>query len=100
MMLEISRCADFSEIPFIDIGALGGGDTVEADVVKAIRNASEHVGFFYAVNHGIAPDATRGILAACERFFSMPQPQRDKIYLIKSPHYRGYLPIGVRGQTE
>jgi isopenicillin N synthase-like dioxygenase len=98
-MLEISRRADFSEIPVIDIGALGRADAAELEVVKAIRDASMHVGFFYVTNHGIAPDETRGMFAACERFFSLPQVQRDKLYLINSPSYRGYLPIGVLGQN-
>jgi isopenicillin N synthase-like dioxygenase len=97
-MLEISRRADFSEIPIIDIGALGSANAAEADVVKAIRDASEHVGFFYAANHGIALDEIRRILAASEGFFAIPQAQRDKVFLINSPNYRGYLPIGARGQ--
>jgi isopenicillin N synthase-like dioxygenase len=98
-MLEISRRADFSEIPVIDIGALGCGNTAEAKIVDAIREASEHVGFFYAANHGIAPSETRGMFAACERFFSIPQTERDKLHLINSPNYRGYLPIGVLGSN-
>src|SRR3982075_1658050 len=98
-MLEISRHADFSEIPVIDIGTLGSANAAELDVVKAIRDASMHVGFFYVTNHGIAPAETRGIFAACERFFSIPQVQRDKLYLINSSNYRGYLPIGVLGQN-
>jgi len=98
-MLEISRRADFSEIPVIDIGALGRAGTAEADVIKAIRDASMHVGFFYVTDHGILPTDTRGMFAVCERFFALPQAQRDKVYLINSPHYRGYLPIGVLGQN-
>jgi hypothetical protein len=50
-MLEISRRADFSEIPLIDIGSLGTGTAAEANVVASIRAASEYVGFFYAINH-------------------------------------------------
>lgn len=98
-MLEISRRADFSEIPVIDIGALGKGDAAERDIVAAIRDASMHVGFFYVTNHGIAPDETRGMFSACEHFFALPQEQRDSLYLINSPQFRGYLPIGVLGQN-
>src|SRR5580658_5356518 len=50
-MLEMSRRADFSEIPIVDIGALGGGGSAESAVVAAIRDAAENVGFFYAANH-------------------------------------------------
>jgi isopenicillin N synthase-like dioxygenase len=99
-MLEMSRRADFSEIPIVDIGALGGGGSAESAVVAAIRDAAENVGFFYAANHGIALAEIRGMFAACERFFALPQARRDAIYLVKSPNYRGYLPIGVLGQTD
>ena len=99
-MFEVSRRADFNEIPVVDIGALGAGNAAEFDIVKAIRSASEDVGFFYAVNHGIAPVEIRGIFDACQRFFSMPQVQRDNIFLVNSPNYRGYLPIGARGTAE
>jgi isopenicillin N synthase-like dioxygenase len=99
-MLEVSRRADFSEIPIIDVGSLGSGTDAEANVVASIRAASEYVGFFYAINHGIASDEIRSIFAAVKSFFALPQVQRDAIYLVNSPNYRGYLPIGVRGTTE
>jgi isopenicillin N synthase-like dioxygenase len=95
--MEISRRADFSEIPIIEIADLGRANAAEAEVVQAIRDASEHVGFFYIKNHGIPVAETRGIFAACERFFAIPQAERDRIYLVNSPNYRGYLPIGVLG---
>jgi isopenicillin N synthase-like dioxygenase len=98
--MEISRRADFSEIPMIDIGALGTPGAAESEVVRAIRDASEHVGFFYISGHGIARAEIDAMLKACELFFALPQAQRDAIYLVKSPNYRGYLPIGVIGRNE
>lgn len=95
--MEISRRADFSEIPIIDITPLGRADAAEQEVVRAIRDACEHVGFFYIKGHGIPLDDMTAIFTACERFFAIPQPERDAIYLVNSPHYRGYLPIGVLG---
>jgi isopenicillin N synthase-like dioxygenase len=99
-MLEISRRAAFSEIPIIDIGSLGTGTAAETNVAASIRTASEYVGFFYAINHGIDSDEIRSIFAATKSFFALPQAQRNAIYLINSPNYRGYLPIGVRGTAE
>jgi isopenicillin N synthase-like dioxygenase len=98
-MLDVSRRADFSEIPMIDMGALGSGGMAEDDIVRSIREASEHVGFFYVRNHGVPLAETHGMFAACAQFFAMPQAQRDALYLINSPNYRGYLPIGVLGQN-
>jgi isopenicillin N synthase-like dioxygenase len=96
--MEISRRADFSEIPIIDLAPLGGGGAAEAKLVAAIRDASERVGFFYIFNHGIPRAELQSIFRACERFFALPQAERDRIYLVNSPHYRGYLPIGVLGK--
>ncbi len=95
--MEISRRADFSEIPIIDITPLGRADAAEQEVVGAIRDACEHVGFFYIKGHGVPLDDMKAIFTACECFFAIPQAQRDAIYLINSPQYRGYLPIGVLG---
>ena len=97
--MEISRRADFSEIPIIDIEPLGRDDANEAKVARAIRDASEHVGFFYISNHGVPRRETQNIFKTCERFFSLPQAERDRIYLINSPNYRGYLPIGALGKN-
>jgi isopenicillin N synthase-like dioxygenase len=97
--MEISRRADFSEIPIIDIEPLGREGAAEAKVISAIRDASEHVGFFYIRNHGVPQQELQTIFKTCERFFALPQGERDRIYLVNSPNYRGYLPIGVLGKN-
>jgi isopenicillin N synthase-like dioxygenase len=95
--IAASRRAQFNEIPIIDISELGRDTRAEAATVSAIRHACEDVGFFYATGHGI--DSTRfdDIFAQCRRFFAIPQVERDALLLTNSPYYRGYLPIGARG---
>jgi len=95
-----SRRADFNEIPVIDLAELGRDSSAEVAVVAAIRDACENVGFFYAANHGIDAALLDGIFGQCRRFFSLPQPSRDALLLTNSPHYRGYLPIGARGDNK
>lgn len=95
--MDVSRRADFSEIPIIDIEALGSGNAAAAKAIAAIREASERVGFFYIRNHGIPNSELENIFKACERFFSMPQSERDQLYLINSKNFRGFLPIGALG---
>jgi isopenicillin N synthase-like dioxygenase len=97
--MEFSRRADFSEIPIIDIEPLGREGAHEAKVVDAIKDASVHVGFFYICNHDIPHREVQNIFQACERFFSLSQAERDRIYLVNSPNYRGYLPIGALGKN-
>ncbi len=100
MGIKASRRADFSEIPIIDIAALGPCTTAEGAAVAAIRHACENVGFFYVANHGVETRLLDGIFAECQRFFALPQSDRDALLLTKSPHYRGYLPIGARGDNK
>ncbi len=97
--MKFSRRADFSEIPIIDIEPLGREGAHEAKVVAAIKDASVHVGFFYICNQDIPHREVQNIFQACERFFSLSQAERDRIYLVNSPNYRGYLPIGALGKN-
>ena len=97
MDVQAAPTLDVKTIPVIDIGALGSATPQEDAIVAAIRAASESVGFFYIVNHGIAPGEIDAIFTACEAFFALPQAERDRLYLVRSRHYRGYLPIGVLG---
>ena len=63
--------------------------------MRAIRDASEHVGFFYIKDHGVPSADMTAIFTACDASSRPRRPERDTIYLVNSPHYRGYLPIGV-----
>ena len=82
-----------NEIPVVDIGDIDAA-------VGEIRSAAENVGFFYAKNHGVPLALQDSMFEQCRRFFALPQEQRDALLLTKSPHYRGYLPIGARGSDQ
>jgi isopenicillin N synthase-like dioxygenase len=71
-MFEISRRAEFTEIPTIDIGALETPGLQETAVVEAIREASENVGFFYIANNSVPLSEIRAIFSACDHFFILP----------------------------
>jgi len=93
--MQMTQRLDVTQIPIIDIGVLGSER--QAGVISAIRQACEQSGFFYITNHGIPQSEIDAIFSACENFFALPQAERDALYLVKSPNYRGYLPIGVLG---
>ena len=43
------------ELPIIDLGGLAGGDeTALRRIAREIGEACRTIGFFYAVNHGVA----------------------------------------------
>ena len=92
-IVAATRRADFSEIPIIDVGNIDR-------TVEEIRDAAENVGFFYAKNHGVPLAQQDGMFEQCRRFFALPQAERDALLLTNSPNYRGYLPIGARGNDQ
>jgi isopenicillin N synthase-like dioxygenase/dienelactone hydrolase len=98
--LPPSRQASFSEIPVISLAALSEGGAAEAATVDAIRRASEQVGFFYATDHGVVPAQLAGILEQARRFFALPKAELEKISIVGSPVFSGYLGVGERGANQ
>ncbi len=78
--------------PIIDVsplfeGAPGGGATVG----REIRQASERIGFFLIVNHGVPTDLRKRIFEENARFHALPLERKLEIKL--SPYFRGYQPF-------
>jgi isopenicillin N synthase-like dioxygenase len=97
MVVAASRQADFSEIPVIDIDALGRGDAAEGKVIGSIRQACEEVGFFYISNHGVSQPLIDELFVQSERFFQLPETERHKIHVAQSSCFRGYHPSDTLG---
>jgi len=79
-------------IPVIDVapafrGAPGGRDAVAAQV----RRASEQVGFFYVVGHGVPEALIDSAFAASREFHALPLS--DKLALKLNQNNIGYLPV-------
>jgi isopenicillin N synthase-like dioxygenase len=99
MAVAAQRRVAVGEVPVIDIAPLGGDRAAEAAVVAEMRRACEATGFFYIANHGIAPATVAEMFRQSRRFFALPLAARQAVSLTKSPLYRGYLPIGARGEN-
>lgn len=67
------RPARDGEVPLISLAALNTGDGAgTAKIGAEIREACERIGFFYALDHGVA-DATIGdVFEQAKRFFDQP----------------------------
>ncbi|MDA2892514.1 isopenicillin N synthase family oxygenase [Mycolicibacterium sp. BiH015] len=59
-----------------------------------LRRVAHEVGFFYLAGHGVPGDLAQRLLAAARRLFALPQPVKDDIAMINSPHFRGYTRLG------
>jgi len=92
--LMSARAIAFEEIPVIDIGAMFGSDAAaKLGVARAIRQASETVGFFYIRNHGVAERDLERTFELGRRFFDLPLAEKLAIHQRLSPHHAGYTPL-------
>ena len=64
------------KLPVIDLTGLAEGDEAALRrIAREIGEACRRIGFFYVVNHGVAP-MTRAAFAQSRAFFALPR--RDK----------------------
>ena len=93
-------------IPKIDITDLinqGIKSPLSFNVIKEIKKASEEIGFFTIINHGISTDSINNILSNSRNFFSLSL--REKLNFApkkwnknNNTFYRGYFPSSVNGK--
>lgn len=76
-----------NSLPVID---LGRGDTAAAEIDAACRTH----GFFYIVGHGLPDAVTATAFDASRRFFALPEAEKSRWHIDRSPCRRGFDPIG------
>ena len=81
-----------SSVPLIDLaGAFDPGPDRE-EVVDAVRQACQDIGFLVVTGHGVSDEAISGIEAVSREFFSLPY--EEKIRCVGGPGvFRGYTPV-------
>jgi isopenicillin N synthase-like dioxygenase len=93
MAYATARQIELSEIPVVDIGALVAGDPAgSAAAGRAMREASERIGFFYVSNHGVPQPAIDGVFGAARDFFALPDAQKEKAKV--NALHRGWIGHG------
>ncbi|HWK46813.1 MAG TPA: 2-oxoglutarate and iron-dependent oxygenase domain-containing protein [Stellaceae bacterium] len=94
-----ARLAAFDEIPIVDIS--GAADPKRrADLVRDVVSVAERVGFMYVVGHGVGDDTFDRVFDMSRRFFDLPESEKRKIHITRSPQYRGYLGLLEKGDTD
>ncbi len=76
------------KIPVIDLRA------DSARVAAQMREAAMASGFFYVSHHGVAQPLIDAQMAMTQRFFDLPQADKDRISLRHSRAMRGYEGLG------
>lgn len=94
-----ARVADAgAEIPIIDISGFGGRDEkARADVVDAVRDACERVGFLVITGHGVPDDTIARAFQNARAFFARPLTDKERIKRPGPGISRGYN--GVASQS-
>ncbi|KAI8525839.1 hypothetical protein RHMOL_Rhmol13G0262100 [Rhododendron molle] len=80
----------FTGIPVIDLSA--------PDAKTLIVEACQEFGFFKVVNHGVCPELMARLEAEAVKFFSLPQPEKDRAGP-PSPFGYGNKRIGSNGDV-
>ncbi len=94
-----SHLAAFDQVPIVDIS--GASDPAKrAALAKHVVEVAEQVGFMYIVGHGIGDDILDGVFDMSRQFFDLPDAEKRKIHISGSPHYRGYLGLLEKGDTD
>lgn len=91
-----ARKLDLDSIPIIDIADLKHIDRDKRIAVAVqIREACEHVGFFYVKNHGVSEELLSEVYAAAREFFALPAEEKLIVDISKSDRHRGYCAMGM-----
>jgi isopenicillin N synthase-like dioxygenase len=76
------------ELPTLDLRRFAGPDRTL--FLVELRRTAREIGFFYVTGHGV-PEALPGaVLDASRRFFALPEPEKLRVEMVHSPHFRGY----------
>jgi len=93
--------AAHDDIPTVDIGPWLESDSPDdlREAADALRHASETVGFYQLVGHGVDPAMIQRTFAAIKTFHEIPEAVRQQITMDR-PDWPiagvGYLPVGER----
>ena len=76
------------ELPTLDLRRFAGTD--RALFLAELRRTAREIGFFYVTGHGVPETLPGEVLAASRRFFALPEIEKLKVEMVRSPHFRGY----------
>jgi isopenicillin N synthase-like dioxygenase len=86
-----------AQIPVIDFGPCFASEPGALErTAEVARHACEHVGFFYALNHGVPEAVIDRAFAASRRFHALPLAEKLKLRL--NDNNIGYLPVNASVQ--
>lgn len=93
MAYATARQIELSEIPVVDIAGLVAGDPAASlAAARAMREASERIGFFYVSGHGIPQPLIDSVFARARDFFALSDSDKETVKVNK--RHRGWIGHG------
>ena len=86
-------------IPVVDFTRFSDG-TDRAGFVADLGAAARGPGFFLLAGHGIDPDLQARVFSQADAFFGLPVAEKEKVSILKTPHYRGWAHDGLESLDE
>ncbi|KAI0129105.1 Clavaminate synthase-like protein [Xylariales sp. AK1849] len=81
----------FDRIPTVDFSLASSPSLSDRQVIaREVKKAFTQVGFMYAINAGISPDLQARTTEIIKDFFALPNEEKMKIHINKSPTIKGY----------
>jgi isopenicillin N synthase-like dioxygenase len=86
-------------IPVLDFERFTSGTDREGFVAD-LGAAARGPGFFLLTGHGIDPALRAQVFALADTFFGLPAAEKQKVSILKTPHYRGWAHDGLESLDE
>lgn len=85
---------DISSLPIIDF-ALALSPSTKPLFLSQLRHALVHVGFLYLSNHTVPTSTVDSFVSYIPKLFDLPLEEKEKLAMMNSPHFHGYVPLGA-----
>lgn len=92
--MQNSTALAAAAIPTVDLGGFRTDRAELERVAREVGAAARGIGFFSVVNHGIPGELIDRTFAEARRFFALSQAEKERVSVMRSKHYRGYVRIG------
>lgn len=70
------------------------------DFTRALGAACRGTGFFLLAGHGLTDGLIAAAFAEADRFFALPEAEKARLAISRSPHNRGWAALGVERLDE
>ncbi|NPE56905.1 isopenicillin N synthase family oxygenase [Dickeya dadantii] len=84
-----------ASLPVLDFSQLDGNARQRADFLQRLNHAARETGFFYLTHHGVDLELQQRVQRLSRAFFALPDAEKQRVAMIRSPHFRGYNLAGA-----